>query len=958
MCENSTWHAPLWLDDTYLENVLRKYLKDDSVIIENVDIRPANPNGENFASVMSRIRITFKQSKSCLPQELSFIMKYTYESDPFVAKIMAGYDIYNTEMKMYEQILPQLADILNESGDMEKLFADTLKVDYERSTIIFEDLSVMDYVVANRTKGLDMAHASMVLKKLAKFHAAAAVLNERQNGCLEKFDHGIFNRHTRGFASIFENFLEEVAKFAKDCPDLGQYYHDKLMKLSNHIVEYATKAYTINRGHFFTLSHGDLWTTNIMMLYEAKEEEKSLMDAMLIDFQFCNWSMASVDWSRSYWWMLKPRKTLASVKYSYIFPNFREYLLKRPRSNFSRSPCKRSFNTAAAAWNFANFSITISVWILSKPFKRSASQFCRNRLALSETSNKHRNSASSHWLAKATERWVSFATCEQTKLIWDDKSRKNCDFLMATRRDDLRALIGMITEHNTLGKHMRQQKTTTIFCVRYNERTELQHEGYTCLHKGLGMEYLGKLSLELACNCNFYSPVEKGFRLKIKKFNENIVMSVSEIIKNFEKRLSVINENSGALIQMDYPIWLTKDYMESCLKSYYKNERLKLLKMHVKPALGKGENYGGILIRIKAEYQPIEGSLKTGSYIVKTSYEGDEFARKAMEPYDIFNREIEIYEKILPKIKDLLKEAGDEEQIFAETIMVDRENSALIFEDLNEHNFEMADRIKGLDMDIAKIVLRKLAKMHACSAVLNQREKGCLEHYNKGIFNRHTDVYAPCFVGFFEACIRMVAQWSEYRDLTAKLKSLVPLYMELNKQVFDPIETHLNVFAHGDLWTNNILIKYDKENRKPLDVIIIDFQYSAWTSPAVDLHYFLNTSMQEDIHVHHQDQLVYHYYGYLKTILEKLNYKGDIPSLHKFHQQLQEKAFYAMHSTCAILPIQRNDVNDDADFGSLMKNDEKGLRFKNTCYRNPYVQKMIRQLLPFYDQKGLLDKDQ
>ncbi|XP_075145288.1 uncharacterized protein LOC142220185 [Haematobia irritans] len=299
MCENSTWQAPLWLDDAYLQQVLGNFLKDPRVTIEKVDIRPVNPNGENYASVMSRLKITFKHSKSQESQQLSFIMKYTYESDPFIAQIMSGYDVYNTEMKMYEEILPQLAEILRESGDTEKLFADTLKVNYERSTIIFEDLSVRNYVVADRKKGLDMIHATMVMQKLGKFHAAGAVLNERQMGCLEKFDHGIFNRHTRGFGCVFENFFKEVANYAQNCPELGPYYHDKLLKLSTHIVDYGVKAYCGSSNDFRTLSHGDLWTTNMMMLYyndvNGNVKKKSLKDLIFIDFQLCNWSLASVD---------------------------------------------------------------------------------------------------------------------------------------------------------------------------------------------------------------------------------------------------------------------------------------------------------------------------------------------------------------------------------------------------------------------------------------------------------------------------------------------------------------------------------------------------------------------------------------------------------------------------------------------------------------------------------------
>ncbi|XP_037817355.1 uncharacterized protein LOC119607485 [Lucilia sericata] len=291
MCENSSWEAPSWLTDTYLEEVLQKYLKDEQVKIINVDIKPATANGENYASVMSRIKVKFSSCKQ-KSQELSFIMKYSYESDPYVAKIMSGYDLYNTEMKMYETILPQLAKILKEIGDTDKLFADTLKVDYERSAIIFEDLTVNNYVLADRLTGMDEVHARLTLKKLAKFHAAGLILNQRLNGELERFQRGIFNRHTRAFGCMFEYMTENCAKFAETCPELGAYYHDKLMNLKPYVVEYGTRAYHSNTNNFYTLTHGDLWINNMMMQYDG---EKHLKDVLLIDFQLCNWSSPAVD---------------------------------------------------------------------------------------------------------------------------------------------------------------------------------------------------------------------------------------------------------------------------------------------------------------------------------------------------------------------------------------------------------------------------------------------------------------------------------------------------------------------------------------------------------------------------------------------------------------------------------------------------------------------------------------
>ncbi|XP_073819366.1 uncharacterized protein [Musca autumnalis] len=299
MSEAITWEAPQWLTKKYLEEVLKKYFRDETVHVQEMEIKPATAKGENYASVMTRLKVSYKTTKELKPQNVSLIMKCSYESDPFVANIMNGYDVYNTEMKIYEQVLPQIADILKRSGDNEKIFAETYKVDYERSTIIFEDLAASNFVLCDRLRGLNKQHTRLVLKKLAKFHAAAAVLNERLGGgSLEQFQRGIFNRHTRDLGCMFEYFTEVCANFARDCSTLGPYYYEKLLKLQPYVVEYGIKATSKwNATDFYTLCHGDLWINNMLMQYWSAEENgaRELENLLFVDFQFSNWSSPALD---------------------------------------------------------------------------------------------------------------------------------------------------------------------------------------------------------------------------------------------------------------------------------------------------------------------------------------------------------------------------------------------------------------------------------------------------------------------------------------------------------------------------------------------------------------------------------------------------------------------------------------------------------------------------------------
>lgn len=66
----------------------------------------------------------------------------------------------------------------------------------------------------------------------------------------------------------------------------------------------------------------------------------------------------------------------------------------------------------------------------------------------------------------------------------------------------------------------------------------------------------------------------------------------------------------------------------------------------------------------------------------------------------------------------------------------------------------------------------------------------------------------------------------------------------------------------------------------------------------------------------------------------------------------------AFNSTCVILAIQRNEETEDADFKAIMQDDERATRFKDTCFKNMYVQRVIKKLLPIYERRGLLEVEQ
>lgn len=100
-----------------------------------------------------------------------------------------------------------------------------------------------------------------------------------------------------------------------------------------------------------------------------------------------------------------------------------------------------------------------------------------------------------------------------------------------------------------------------------------------------------------------------------------------------------------------------------------------------------------------------------------------------------------------------------------------------------------------------------------------------------------------------------------------------------------PMKNGFAILNHGDLWVNNLMMTLD-------DVIFIDFQMQVWTSPSIDLFYFLITSVEDGIKVEHFDEFLQFYLHELTASLVKLKCDKIVPSLDELFDDILEKGSY------------------------------------------------------------------
>lgn len=112
----------------------------------------------------------------------------TISRNELVTNFLKSMDVYAKEIDFYENIVPKLNTILREFDP--DIFPQTLYTCKTTPVLVLEDLSVEGYSMPSIRPGIDVETTQGILRKLASFHAASAVLHQQQPNIFENFQHG------------------------------------------------------------------------------------------------------------------------------------------------------------------------------------------------------------------------------------------------------------------------------------------------------------------------------------------------------------------------------------------------------------------------------------------------------------------------------------------------------------------------------------------------------------------------------------------------------------------------------------------------------------------------------------------------------------------------------------------------------------------------------------------------
>ncbi len=137
------------------------------------------------------------------------------------------------------------------------------------------------------------------------------------------------------------------------------------------------------------------------------------------------------------------------------------------------------------------------------------------------------------------------------------------------------------------------------------------------------------------------------------------------------------------------------------------------------PATGKNENFVSVVYRAKIKIEILESKTRQSiDVIVKVLLS----TMKEFKEFSVFPRERFVYENVLSSYEKIwFDRTGEKIQFGPRSIKFETDPyEIIVLDDLKADYYEMLNRQVGLNMAQSKLLLIKLAKFHAASAVRYQ----------------------------------------------------------------------------------------------------------------------------------------------------------------------------------------------------------------------------------------------
>ena len=355
----------------------------------------------------------------------------------------------------------------------------------------------------------------------------------------------------------------------------------------------------------------------------------------------------------------------------------------------------------------------------------------------------------------------------------------------------------------------------------------------------------------------------------------------------------------------------------------------------VERAAENGENYGSVILRIRVGYYREDDSCPSNGDYWKASYVGKFMPvqpqhYQTIKNFKIFDREILVYQKLLPAALKLQEEPKIRPDVPLCVFAGVTPFEAVVMRDLKEEGFKLADRIQGLNVAEFRLVMEAYGKFHSFGFLLVQKtDLASHELLQENPFEKFPD--SDQFIRNSMVTLRKLLEETPGQE--NNVQRLSRFIQEKAKdgnhfKSFMRPRGSRKTILHGDCWSNNMMFRY--ENDEPVEVRLLDLQMIRLGNPSQDLLHALYTCTSRSIH---RDQTEFYkiYHQSLMRHCEALGIHLDytFESLLEDVEANREFGFFMAVFQIPVILMEKGDAPDltktDMDPETMLQMREKSL---------------------------------
>ncbi|KAK0098767.1 hypothetical protein PV326_003428 [Microctonus aethiopoides] len=421
--------------------------------------------------------------------------------------------------------------------------------------------------------------------------------------------------------------------------------------------------------------------------------------------------------------------------------------------------------------------------------------------------------------------------------------------------------------------------------------------------------------------------------------------NLSSIIEHFPEKDVMIFENID---------W-TNIIFEKILRKGLNNNTIEDVVMSNKRlACTRGQNFLSQLWKFSLNYtccEKIGNSIERIEKIVHLILKEEPqpgFSLDYIRENDIFRVELMVFENIIPILERLVGKQMAPRFFCGSTCP-----PKIILEDLSPFGFENICRKQGLSIHHTLKAIEGIAQFHAASVAFNEKQPGYLQHFRSRSLSEMTNEGTYDFLNFI---IRQLADKIRYwpepwaPHASRKLNKLLITQRQRMLKIIEYDENEFCVLNHGDCWITNFMFR-ENDNGEPVEVRLLDYQMTVWTSPVIDLLYFLNTCPEIKLKVDYDDYFLERYLNVLSTTMSNLHCVTKPPTMINIKQSMYKRRNYAIMAGLIFYPRM---IADDSDIESLDECLKIGTT-KMDIFKNSRAVEALKKLIPSMLEKGYLE---